>query len=388
MFLPHFGEFINDKLVYKMISTDTIIKKLYINIKNAIEKEKDGIRNDTFLKTKSDIFESALFQSRYVSTKIHKFIDSKFTIQMSGPAPLPIKYHYKTKIGAREIDIVFILFKEEKNIDTWFNLVVSWLMVLDKYSPHKCIKRLKIHFLMTPLKKELPELQSATLSADNCNSAVTTSCPSDGEILIYRQEEWFKVFIHETFHAYGLDFIDQQLCGKIKKIFPINSNCNINDSYAEFWATIIHNIYISYMLLTDKNNIDTLCLYVDFCIKMEQIFSLFQCVKVLSFMGLDYESLYNNDDISRKFLYKEKTNVFSYYILKCLLLNKYEIFLKLCNKGKNILDFKNVTHFFEFVKKHYNDNLFLEDLKKVKRLYKTPPPFLQNTMRMTILEMF
>ena len=171
------------------------------------------------------------------------------------------------------------------------------------------------------------------------------------------------------------------------KIFPINSNWNINDSYCEFWATVIHCIYLSHMLLNDKNDENTLCLYVDFCIKIEQIFSLFQCSKILTFMGLTYEKLYNDDKVTRKFLYKEKTNVFSYYILKSLLLNKYYKFVKMCNSGKNILDMKDTNLFFNFVKEHQRDRCFLKDLRNVKAFYSKTTPFLEKTMRMTILDM-
>ena len=67
---------------------------------------------------------------------------------------------------------------------------------------------------------------------------------------------------------------------------------------------------------------------------------------------------------------------------------KYDIFLKLCDKGKKILDFKNTKGFFEFVKDNHNDKDFLNDLNKIKIFYQKHSPFLQKTMRMTILEMF
>ena len=55
-----------------------------------------------------------------------------------------------------------------------------------------CAKTLVVYFYLTPAKKTLPRNQGITLDSSNCNSAVTTSCTPNGEILVYRKEEWFK----------------------------------------------------------------------------------------------------------------------------------------------------------------------------------------------------
>ena len=59
---------------------------------------------------------------------------------------------------------------------------------------------------MTPIKKVLPSSPFVILSPTHANTAVTTTCTADGEICLFRKEEIFKVFIHETFHSLGLDF--------------------------------------------------------------------------------------------------------------------------------------------------------------------------------------
>ena len=76
---------------------------------------------------------------------------------------------------------------------------------------------------MTPFKKKLPENDYEILSPTHCNSAVTTSCIRNGEICIYRKEEFLKVLIHESFHIFGLDFSGlpiSRLKKNILKIFP------------------------------------------------------------------------------------------------------------------------------------------------------------------------
>ena len=217
------------------------------------------------------------------------------------------------------------------------------------------------------------------------------------EILIYRKEEWFKVFLHETFHCLGLDlsgFESKESREKIQNIFPLE-NIDITETYAEFWATIFNCLFCSYILL-DKNIkkkedlIEQFLQYSTFCIKFEQIFSLFQIVKILNFMGVEYKSLYRKDSISasvRKYLYKEKTNIFAYYILKGLLIFNYNDFVVWCNKNNNRFDIfddsdevysiirfrrtpQNLMSFLKFIEKKHNSVLFLEALRNMKRFIK------------------
>ena len=140
-------------------------------------------------------------------------------------------------------------------------------------------------------------------------------------------------------------------------------------------------------------------LYFDFCINYERVFSLFQCVKVLEHMGLTYENLISNDDISlslKKLHYKENTNVFAYYIIKMVLLYFNNDFIIWCKKNNinNIFNFikneKSLNKFMDFVKKYlYNKNL-RKDLKKSLELFKKMKEnnnkLLTDTLRMTIIE--
>ena len=157
------------------------------------------------------------------------------------------------------------------------------------------------------------------------------ACQEKGEILIFREEEWEKVLIHETMHAMCLDFsgLDYlNLKNKMKNIFKIKSDFEISESYTESWATILNCCFISYNLLDDTNDIENFLLFTDFCIQLERMFSLFQMIKMLHFMGLRYQNLYKVDAVSssfRKILYKEDTNVLSYYVIKTITRYDYNI---------------------------------------------------------------
>ena len=162
------------------------------------------------------------------------------------------------------------------------------------------------------------------------------------------------------------------------------------------------NGLISAYFLTDKKEEEEFYLYGEFCIRFEQIFSLFQMIKILDFMGLTYRNLYDNDNISnsiRRYLFKEKTNVFAYYIIKNVLLYNNAEFLVWCKKhNNNLLSFNKTNHnldaFIEFIISTYKNPQFLRDIEKTHVFLKkqkgnrAEPKYnkLTKTMRMSVCE--
>jgi hypothetical protein len=127
-------------------------------------------------------------------------------------------------------------------------------------------------------------------------------------------------------------------------------------------------------------------------------------VKVLDFMGLKYKDLYSSvlqSKIVRENLYKEKTDVFCYYVLTFILLENYQEFLFFCkHTNNNLFQFngdeahskKNIEKFCELIKDNYKknpllikcmENFIYENKKNVK--YKDINYLLNNT-RMTLCE--
>jgi hypothetical protein len=125
-------------------------------------------------------------------------------------------------------------------------------------------------------------------------------------------------------------------------------------------------------------------------------------------MGLSYEDLYLNKQESgvlRKTLYKEKTNVLAYYVIKTVMLNNYPSFLSWCDKNNlSLIAFKktiaNQKKYCEFIGKNYktpsmlenidNTELFLEQLKKNKNSHvmnEKTKHYLLTNLRMTICEL-
>ena len=383
---------------------DIIIKKLYTDMYNSDTFIKLLMKQKRFKKQQKIIGENikvpapSLLTSNYVPDVIKRYIEENSKAYM----------HYTCRMFNRSISIYIVVFHRITmgNVilyDKMVHQMLMWLRIAFLYSSQYCVKNLKIYLYCTPFKKQIPLELMEVLGPEHCNSAVTTSCPLDGAIVVYRKEEWFKVFIHESFHTLGLDFSTfscQKLNAKLAKLFPIKSEINAFEAYSEFWATIINCLFCAYDLLDDKLNDKDFLLYSDFCIQFERIFALFQMVKILNFMGVSYQHLFEKNEISdvaRRYLYKENTNVFSYYIIKCILLYNYDAFLKWCEKNNiNTLRFdrydNNMNKFYSFIESHYNNPLFLADYRKMRTFYiknksNKQMARLFDTMRMTICEL-
>jgi len=383
---------------------DIIIKKLYTDLYNSDTFVSLLMKQHRFKKQKKLISERvkvpspSLLTSNYVPTVIKQYIEKNSKAYL----------HYSCRMFNRSISIYIIVFhaitiSATLHYDKMVQQMLMWLRVAFLYSSQYCGKNIKIYLYYTPFKKKIPSALMDIFGAEHCNSAVTTSCALDGVIVIYRKEEWFKVFIHESFHSLGLDFSTfscHKLNAKLLKLFPIKSEMNAFEAYSEFWATIINCLFCAYNLLDNKLNDKDFLLYADFCIQFERIFALFQMVKILNFMGITYQHLFEKNEISdvaRRYLYKEETNVFSYYIVKCILLYNYDAFLKWCEKNNiNTLRFdkydNNLNKFYSFIESHYNNPLFLADYKKMRRFVvknKSNKQMAQlfNTTRMTICEL-
>ena len=126
-----------------------------------------------------------------------------------------------------------------------------WLHMVSLKS--SCVESLNIYIYLTPFKKELPENKSEVIGPIHANTGYTYRCEKKNEIVIYRQEEWFKVFIHETMHTFGNDFetdfdhdhIDNAF---IKKIFSLPQDIEIrmSETYSELWARIMNVAFQTY----------------------------------------------------------------------------------------------------------------------------------------------
>ena len=136
-------------------------------------------------------------------------------------------------------------------------------------------------------------------------------------------------------------------------------------------------------------------------INYERTYSFFQLVKVLDFMGLTYKDLYANNPKSeqlRASLYKENTNILSYYIIKTVLINNYQLFLYWClsHNTTSLLAFQktlaNQREFCKFIEKTYKTKGMLAGVQDAEQFMKSKKNnvrannYLLTNMKMSIIE--
>jgi len=386
-----------------------LFKQLFNDISN-------GFRYIEDIKTKMG---SSFYKLRITNiTNISQI--PKPTTFPSNSFPLEIRNHideyslslftYSFNLFKRKIQIIFLTEDErpEKLIEIYNNYVkhmLVWLYIVDQYSSKNCSNELTIYIYHTPLLKLLPSSNIDILGETNVNTAFTSSCSKKSEIVIFRKEEWFKAFIHETIHNFGLDFSDMNTSvKKILSIFPVKSDVKLYESYAEFWARFTNALFCSYTNMKNKNDFNEFLTNAEFFINFERIFAFFQMVKILNFMGLTYSQLYQRDiysDNIRNLMYKEDTSVLSYYILTLILFNNYNEFLSWCNTNNtSLLQFKktlpNMDSFYKFIEKKYKSKNMLDGVEctevlvsRFNKLGKKQKDvgYLLKTLRMTICEL-
>ena len=294
--------------------------------------------------------------------------------------------------------------------------MLTWLYIVNEYASRSCAANLTVFVYHTSLTKELPKSSIEILNEHHVNTAFTMSCPKESEIVVFRKEEWFKVYMHETFHNFALDFSDMNTSAshaKILSIFPVNSDVNLFEAYTEFWARIMNVLFCSYFnTKTTKNknkDIDVFLKNTEYFMNLEIMYAFFQMIKVLHFMNLEYRQLYESDiqsDSIRKTLYKENTNVLSYYVITMILIFNYQSFLSWCNTNNtSLLQFKKTTasqaSFCDFIEKKYKNSDLLYAIDCTVRLFKNVKTahiktgtnklknisYLMNNLRMTICEL-
>ena len=375
------------KLTKQTKKTQNVFIQLFNEINNAekyIESVKNKKGEDLFynirwneIETSTQILKPKTFPADGFPSQIRNHIDENTYNELT----------YSIDLLDRKIKIHFLLedINVKANIKLYNNYVdtmLIWLTVINEYATKICAKELTIFLYFTSLKKNIPDSNMDILNEYNINTAFTMTCPVKSEIVIYRKEEWFKVFLHETFHNFGLDFSDMnnELCNKkILEIFPVKTEVNLYESYAEFWAKIMNALFCSYMNLSNKNDEKEFLKNSEFFINYEIMYSYFQMVKVLNFMNLNYEYLYSTDTNTadlRNTMYREKTSVFAYYVITLILLSDYQGFIFWCSTNNiSLLQFKktitNQEKFCSFIVKKYKSKTLLENIECMEdKLYK------------------
>lgn len=288
-----------------------------------------------------------------------------------------------TNVMDIKFKIIFVYTLNTFNIEEYISIIITWLHIVLNHATRDCSKDIIMYIYLSEKNKFLPSKETDILDVINVNTAYTYCCGSPktkNEIVIFRKEEWLKTLMHETLHAFGLDFCsldNENIAEIIKNIFPIKSDINLNESYCEFWAETFNLLIIAFFSLKEDHNIKTYITHVKQLIMYEKTFSIVQAIKILDYMNLDYKDLYKNDyicEFKRNFFYNENTNVFSYYIIKCIIMFNLEDFVFWClENNMNLLDFhktkKNIDKYILFIKSKYKNKKFINYIEENKKIF-------------------
>jgi hypothetical protein len=406
--MSFFTKYNHINIVKQNKRTDEILTELYGDICESRKyldsvKKRDGHYTITTRKieTAGQIPMPKYFNSNSFPETVRKHIEQFAATEIT----------YTFSLYNRKITLIFVVEDEEHHIkfemfSKYVDAIIMWLYILNQYASKQCAESLVSYFYFTSLAKNLPNSNISILDEIHVNTAFTRTCPRESEIIVFRKEEWFKVFIHETFHNFALDFSDMNNDAPhrcILNIFKVKSDVNLYESYTEFWAEIMNALFCSYFSMKNKTNVADFLSTAEFFINFERTYSFFQLVKTLDFMGLSYSDLYSDTQYStilRENLYKEKTNVLSYYILKTILINNYQDFLFWCKKNNySVLQFnktiRNQTAFCNFIENKYKAPSMLNGVAETQLFLnkisaKPPSPnikYMMNNLRMSICEL-
>ena len=278
-------------------------------------------------------------------------------------------FHFSARATAetngRSVRAVFVTHRGDAvaTYAAYFERMLVWVRVAAAYAPDACGTSMCVYIYDTPLRKTLPARSTDVVGVAHANTAFTYACPvsvakkarrsnsgtgtgsgvgtgaaADSEIVIFRHEEWFKVFIHETFHMLGMDFaaMANLTASKdvVREAFPVQSDMQLYEAYTETWATIINACFCSYFCISCSDTNAQFAHNVNMLLGFEAAWRTFQMHKILRFMGLKYTDLYSASGkavIARANLYREGTNVFAYYVVTANLLMNHVEFMEWCH---------------------------------------------------------
>jgi len=412
-------------------STKKLIGSIYDEIQLSCEtirelKHKNGVASHTTetrpIRSSADIPKPMRLRMSNIPPEVHSYITDKSAYL----------YQFSSRVGERAVKVYFVTSHTDvaSHIDTYtqyFERMMVWFHIAFKYSSDTCGENICVYIYDTPLMKSLPKHRSDIIGISHANTAYTYACPSGhksprasrtrmssasvSEIILFRNEEWFKVFIHETFHLLGLDFAGMHNLDAARNVlretFPIQSNMEIFEAYTETWATIINACFCSHFCLDNMGKV-TFVSYVEVLLGFEAAWRTFQMHKVLQFMGLSYSDLFSKSakaSLARANLYREDTNVFAYYVISAILLVNYGDFLEWCDMNNGVggkMSFHktiaNTIEFSKFIVKIHSSPATRKNIRDIgsKKCFNTivgndnileDSTWVSETMRMTVCEM-
>ena len=442
----NFQKYIFNKLdnLYKLI-----IKDLSLDINVDLSKFRKFYYSQTseYKSYVNNIYNSHFNNNKYITQETKKYIKDGQYIRENCLLIYNIPYKQST------INFHFFIYNNvgisQKNISYYdskvlhMSVLINLINLLTENNNNETANNnicsengINVYLFLTPFERKLENInkkinknnEKIVLGAKHCNGGFCYGCVNAGKIIIYRFEEWFKVFSHECVHNFGVDnyiwkFMEEVKSGNnnTNKLYydflnNFNLSANINNNnfdiglqecIVEFWGEFLNNAIFSYNYskscnLSNSSNLFKIYLSTFEKIANYEIFhGLLQTTKILEYNNITFENLLKKNNINEN-QYREESHLFSYYILKTLIIYNYKHFtispfsLNQNNKilFNNIKKLENMELFFNNIIQNANNKEFnkmiklVEDLYEYLREYKkcNKLNFIITNLRMSVLE--
>ena len=142
-----------------------------------------------------------------------------------------------------------------RRVRKYAQLCFAWIRMILECHPGKTPRSIKCNFLLFSDQRTFPSNPLALVDKQHCNGGVTYIGREDVEICVFREEELFKVFVHETFHAFGLHGPIVSTV-RANEMAGLSTPCEMEyaEVYSEVWARVINSLFVS-VTCAPKDNI-------------------------------------------------------------------------------------------------------------------------------------
>jgi hypothetical protein len=307
---------------------------------------------------------------------------------------------YNFSVGNRKMVLHFVEFNthtqrsnHNPGFDAHARRVCALMHLVSLHASRSaCSSTLNIYIYMTEFKKRFPTKKGEAIDTEHANTGMSYHCSRNNDIVVYRKEEWFKVLIHESFHAFGLSFIeadmpkgvDRAMQAMLQKTYSISHPVRIYETYCEIWARILNVMFDCFVddhanpvYGTSNGTSNGTSTSTAFLVFMECVmegldanarFAQRQCEKLLRYADISHETLTQPSEINRALVdekYRENTNVFAYYVLTHILLHSPNEFMVWCHRNNPLTPDKKGIMQFRTIMANFNG--FMELLHHCKQ---------------------
>lgn len=209
-----------------------------------------------------------------------------------------------------EIKFVLKVFGEFKKLSKFRQYCTELLRLILPMNKQNKKNIVNITIYDISRKKTLPK-RNEPIDTKHINSGYTlmNSDAQSTNIVIYRNQEFFKVLTHELLHFFNVIPYSYELQHLFQKQFKsVENTINVNEALVEVNALILNCMIVSKLKNRDLQEL----------LKREYEFSKTQVSKLLYQQDVELEDIFVDS-----FTWNENTNAFSYFVLKHLFLHKY-----------------------------------------------------------------